>query len=112
MTSDDVAELVRKQIAERWGTGNAHGVVLHQCLVPPMRISVEEMEPAPSGAAVAKVVEVWVVLEERPETRNGYKIVYDEAVGCFGLAFSRLPAGSIPYYLGPYGDFMAALEAM
>ncbi len=31
-------------------------------------------------------IELWLVLEEDPDTRNGYKIIHDEKEKMFGLA--------------------------
>jgi hypothetical protein len=55
-------------------------------------------------------MEGWIVLEECPETMDGYKIVYDESRGRFGLAM-RTEEGEL-HYLGAYGGFMKTLDAM
>ena len=113
MTSEAVAELVRKQIAGRWDTTNAHRVDLNRCLVPPVRIPVVATLQGPNGSAQASTVkDVWLVLEEEPETKDGYKIVYEEDADTFGLACEGLPTESYLVYLGSYGDFMTTLGAM
>ena len=50
-----------------------------------------------------------MVLEEKPQARDGYKIVFDEDSGGFGLAS---PGISGPCYLGRFGSFMEAFDAM
>lgn len=113
MTSDEVANLVRQQIGNRWDQSNAHGVDLQRCLVQPKRVQMGAMGasiPNPGGKAVDTTVWVWVVLEEDPVKRDGYKIVMEEDTREFGLAI--LLADGQPCYLGCYGDFMTTLQAM
>jgi len=52
-----------------------------------------------------------VVLEQIPETRAGYQIVYSEDDGAFGLAMTDAADGS-PVFLGIYGTFMETLAGM
>ncbi len=110
MTSDEVANLVHQQIGKRWDQSNAHGVDLRKCLVQPKRVEMGVSIPNPGGKAVDTTVWVWIVLEENPMKRDGYKIVMEEDTREFGLAM--LEANGQPYYLGCYGDFMATLQAM
>ena len=110
MTSDEVSNLVREQIGNRWDTTNLHGVDLRRCLVRPQRVSMMTYCPSPNGIATYEKIEVWIVLEEGPDTKNGYKIVLEEVTGKFGLAM-RCDDDQL-LYLGSYGDFMATLEAM
>jgi hypothetical protein len=56
------------------------------------------------------MVELWLVLEERPDQRNGYKIVFDESRGDFGLACPGIAGHDI--FLGCYGSFWTTFEAM
>lgn len=109
MTSTDVANLVRQQVENRRNEGYPHGVTFDRCLVPPTFIIA--MESVPGNAAEETPVLLWVVLEEDPDNRTGYKVVFDESHGGFGLALSR-PHGLCPFYLGIYGSFLDALEAM
>lgn len=110
MTSDEVASLVRQQIGNRWGQSNAHGVDLRKCVVQPTRAEMGASIPNQGGKAVETTVWVWVVLEEDPVKRSGYKIVMEEDTREFGLAI--LDTNGQPYYLGRYGDFMTTLQAM
>ncbi len=59
-------------------------------------------------------MELWLVLEECPDTRNGYKIVYDENENMYGLAYSAEPDSVEPEddLIGFYGSFLEALEDM
>jgi hypothetical protein len=112
MTPDAVRQLVHGQIKERWDTSNAHGIDLRRCLVDPVLVKMDHQRPVGEGIpALREIIDVWVVLEEYPGDRDGYKIVYDETNGMFGLAITG--EGEVrPFYLGAYGDFVTALQAM
>jgi hypothetical protein len=53
---------------------------------------------------------LWLVLEEIPESNSGYKIVFDEASGTFGLAISGAQDNDV--FIGFYGTFLETLEGM
>ena len=53
---------------------------------------------------------MWLVLEENPRTRGGYKIVFDEQRREFGLATREQSGRDV--LLGFYGTFMETLDAM
>ena len=55
---------------------------------------------------------VWLVLEERPVERDGYKIIFNEQRGLFGLASSGCPNDPFPVLCGYYGDFPTTLASM
>jgi len=57
------------------------------------------------------MIDLWLVLEEVPDTRDGYKIVYDDRTGMFGLACRGFSGRDV--YLGAYGNnFFEAFDAM
>jgi hypothetical protein len=55
-------------------------------------------------------IELWLVLEEDPKERKGYKIIFDETQGIFGLATTQ--QGGPDVFIGIYGTFMETLESM
>lgn len=110
MTPADVLKKVIAEIDGRWETSNAHGVDLRRCLVDPTLVSMNTSNPVSSGVAVEEAIAVWIVLEEHPDTRDGYKVVLEEETGDFGLAMT-CEDGEL-FYIGPYGDFMTTLRAM
>jgi hypothetical protein len=55
-------------------------------------------------------IELWLVLEEDPKDRKGYKIVFDETKRQFGLAMTQ--RNGPDFLLGFYGTFMDTLESM
>jgi hypothetical protein len=111
MTSEDVAELVRTQIAGRDSSAEWYGLVLDQCLIQPAKIEVIDRQ-AKDGKFVDSMASVWLILEERPREKNGYKIVFSERRGMFGLATSGFPTDRFPVLCGFYGDFPTTLESM
>jgi len=103
MNSDQISSIIAKEIGGKWDQSNAHGVDLHTCLIKPeKRIYADGI----SG----KTVELWLVLEEDPKGRKGYKIVFDEDKGWFGLAMTQKNGPEM--FLGYYGTFMETLEGM
>ena len=51
---------------------------------------------------------LWL-LEELPKDRNGYRIVYGELAGMFGLA---VPGASRDVFIGYYGSFLDTYRGM
>jgi len=105
MTPQEVRDRVEEEIGENWAVSNAHGVELHRCLVTPRKGKYQD------SFREGETIELWLVLEEDPVTRKGYKIVYDEGRGEFGLAI-RDDRDNKDVFLGYYGDFLTTLEAM
>ena len=55
------------------------------------------------------VVRLWLVLEEVPEDRSGYKIVYGEEAGMFGLA---VQGSDRDLFIGYFGSFLDTYRSM
>lgn len=108
MTGEDVSALIEREIGGEWSRTNAHGCVLRRCLVAPVQVEFEDCGGQLSDNA-ARLVSLWLVLEERPEDRTGYKIVFGEKEGLFGLAMSVKPRD---VFLGFYGTFLDAYDGM
>lgn len=53
---------------------------------------------------------LWLVLEEMPEDKSRYKIVFAEQSGMFGLATDNIHGRDV--FLGLYGTFLETLESM
>jgi hypothetical protein len=101
VTPSEVRDIIEREIAGDRSRRNAHGCTFDRCLVEPHLIEY----PNSGYPGVTGTATLWVVLEEDPQTLDGYKIVFDEATGKFGLA---LPG----YYMGPYGSFLKAFDSM
>lgn len=103
MTSEEVRALVEREIGDDWLRTNWHGCDLRCCLVTPELQDYEDWRTPPS------VVRLWRVLEEGAEDRSGYKIVFDEQSGLFGLA---IPGVSRDVVIGWYGTFLETYDGM
>ncbi len=111
MTTDQVRQLVEDQIAGAWEESNHHGVCLRQSLVAPTLITVIDRQVR-KGKIMECDIDVWLVLIENPSTQDGYRIVYSEAEGCFGLASQGFETDPHPVLCGWYGDFMTTFKGM
>jgi len=106
MTAQQVTELIEKEIAGDWERMNPHGVRLKKCLVvPPVQ------RPYDDSFHDGKVLNLWLVLEEHPERKSGYKMVFDEERREFGLATDDSRTGR-DAFIGYYGGFLETLNAM
>ena len=104
MTSEEVTALVETEIGADWGRKNAHGCDLRRCLVEPALLEFMSEGDADVG------VKLWLVLEENPDRRDGYRIVYNEREKMFGLAM-RLIDGT-DWFMGNHGGFLDAYDSM
>lgn len=109
MTAEAVRELVEREIAGDWSRTNAHGCDLRRCLIPP---ELREHDDCGGGRPLVEpypVIRLWLVLEETPGDRDGYKIVFGEEAGMFGLAVSGSPRD---VFIGYYGSFLDTYRGM
>jgi hypothetical protein len=105
VTAEELKTRIEGEIAGDWIRTNAHGCDLKRCLVDPVQLPFEDV------VNPLATLNLWLVLEEDPDTREGYKIVYDDKSDMFGLAW-RLVSGR-DGYLGAYGEtFLEAFDAM
>jgi hypothetical protein len=106
MTAADVRAIVEAEIGGNWSQSNAHSVDLRKCLVQPRKVACRNTFPKLDGG---KLLQLWIVLEETPGTKDGYLIVFDEARRVFGLADWE---GDTPVFLGFHGSFLNTLQGM
>ncbi len=111
MDAGQIRELVRSQIGDAWNTSNHHGVDLRKALVTPRPVTVIE-RLVRNGETQDRLVEVWLVLVENPESGDGYRIVAAKDGSMFGLASKGLSADEHLVLCGWYGDFMTTFLAM
>lgn len=88
MTADDVKQLIESQIAGRWNETNLHGIELRTSLIQRIKLIHRRVI---GGRSADEVIEAWLVLEEDKENQEGYKIIYNESNGMFGLASKGIP---------------------
>jgi hypothetical protein len=106
MESTEVEARVRTEVDGKWTRSNAHGVDLAKSLVAPERIRCRSLDAGAQG----EELDLWLVLTEIPESRDGYLIVCDESAKEFGLAMPTTE-GYVAF-LGWYGGFWDAFEGM
>jgi hypothetical protein len=104
MQARDVKKLVEDAIADDWVVTNHHHVDLRRALVQPRKITVIERTVS-KGKLRDRTLEVWLVLVERPDPEEGYRIVMKENEPVFGLASEGFPEDAHLILSGWYGDF-------
>jgi hypothetical protein len=100
MMPKEISQIIEKEINSDWSTTNLHNCDLRKCLVRPRKRKLEY-----SGG----VKEFWIVLEENPETLEGYKIFFDEEINKFRPADHSEPFG---YVCNSRDTFLAAFKSM
>jgi hypothetical protein len=100
MSPSEVSQAIAYEINGDWSRANPHGVDFRTCLVAP------EFQQFVDATNKDQILNLWLILEERPQTRDGYKIVFDESRKKYGLASS----GNI--FIGYYGTFLETIDAM
>lgn len=111
MNAVDVSRVITEQIGGRESLPNLHGIDLRRCLTTPTVIKVTHRRVT-KGKIQDSTETVWLVLEERPVEKDGYKIIFNERRGTFGLASSGFPDDPFPVLCGYYGDFPTTLASM
>jgi hypothetical protein len=111
MNAADVSRIIKSQVGTNASLPNSHGIDLRRCLTTPTLIKVIHRR-VPSGKIEESNETVWLVLEERPAEKDGYKIVFNEQRGLFGLASQGFPNDPFPVLCGYYGDFPTTLAGM
>ena len=112
MTAADVSKLIAGEIAavgEDWLTmpdNNPHGLDMSRCLIEPERVVCKITFPA---FRAGKPFEAWLVLEELPNNDDGYRIIFDEELGKFGLACGTRRE---PAFIGWHGSFLNTVQGM
>ena len=106
MTADEVRAIIAGEIGAASSLPNSHGIDLKRCLVIPRRVSCRNSFSVLNDG---KPIPLWIVLEERPGSPEGYLIVFDDRRRVFGLADWD---GITPVFLGFYGTFLNALQGM
>jgi len=101
MKPKEISKIIEKEINCDWSISNAHNCDLKKCLVRPQkRLFI---------AFGNEIRELWLVLEEYPEAKDGYKVVFDDKTMQFGLAQHNEPKD---WFLGVQGNFLDAFKRM
>jgi hypothetical protein len=103
MEAKEISQIIEAELNGDWSLSNAHGVDLKRCLVNPSLQTYDNWNQS-------ETLRLWLVLEEMPDDKSGYKIVFDEKSKMFGLATTGF--GQRDTFLGFYGTFLETLEGM
>lgn len=101
MKPKEITQLIEKEINGDWSISNLHGCDLKKCLVRPRK--------RPFVVFGGEKRDFYLVLEENPETCDGYKIVFDDEKKRFGLAQYGEP---YDYFLCYYDSFLITFKGM
>ncbi len=103
MTSQEVRDIIKKELEGLTNLSNSHGLNLNECLIEPVK------ETYVSSIDESIKLELWTVLEESAD-RSGYKITFDETDGSYGLGMMTDKNELMD--IGTYGTFLDALKGM
>lgn len=105
MKPSEIIKIIEKEIEGNWSIPNPHHIDLRKCLVvPPVKQVYDD------SFNEGKTIQLWLVLEEVPEDKSGYKIVFDEKTKMFGLATPGFHG--LDGFIGFYGTFLKTLMSM
>ena len=100
MKPKEISLLIEKEINGDWSITNWHNCDLKRCLIRPKKRKIQ---------FGAEIKEVWIVLEENPETLEGFKVFFDDETKKFGLV---MPSNSFDYAVNSHDTFLAAFKSM
>ena len=99
---------IEKEIGDRWSETNWHGLDLKKCLVEPRLVSVRNTFPV--YRPKPRILNLWLVLEEFPERKKGYLILFNHDRDVFGLG--KWSEEDEIYLVGYYGSFWSTFMGM
>lgn len=103
MNAGEIRLLVAKGIDGHLDRTNLHGCVLRNCLVEPRKANVSFEHSNGS-------LEVWLVLEKKPNEAVGYAVCWIEGVRRFALVYRSNPDRLV--HVGDYGGLLEAIAGM
>jgi hypothetical protein len=103
MTTQEVKNIINKELEGQTDLINAHRVNLNECLIEPIK------ENYLSSVDESITLKLWTVLEESAD-RSGYKITFNESDSTFGLGIMTDKNELMD--IGTYGTFMETLKGM
>ncbi len=100
MKPEEISKIIEREINGDWSISNAHNCDLKKCWTRPKKRKLH---------FAGELKDFWIVLEEKPETLEGYKVFFDERTKMFGLADCSEPYGCVCNF---YDTFLAAFKSM
>lgn len=104
MSPEEVSKIIANEIGKDLKHTNLHGCDLRKCLVTPQRRLFSDARDETQAR------EMWLVLEEDPDTHSGYRIIFDEETSGFGLAVEGKDGRDV--CIGVYGSFIETFDGM
>jgi hypothetical protein len=104
MTPKEIAKLIEKEINGDWSISNLHACDLKKCLIRPKKRKIFYFGDG--------IKEVWIVLEENPETLEGFMVCFDHETKKFGLAEHSESSFYYGYICNSHDTFLAAYDSM
>ena len=100
MKPKEISKMIENEINGDLSITNRHNCDLKKCLIRPKRRKIR---------FGVELHDVWIVLEENPETFEGFKVFFDDKIRKFGLAQHSEPTS---YACNFHDTFLAAFESM
>ncbi len=100
MKPKEISQIIEREINGDWSITNWHSCDLKKCLIRPKKRKIHFGEG---------LREVWIVLEENPESLEGHKVFFDEESKKFGIV---VPSNAFGYACNSHDTFLAAFESM
>lgn len=103
MTPKEISKMIKKEINSDWSITNLHGCDLKKCLIRPQKRKLDFHY---------SIREVWIVLEEYPETLDSFMIFFDEENNRFGLAEHIESPNYYGFVCNSHETFLKAFDSM
>lgn len=100
MTPKEISKMIEKEINGDCSITNLQNCDLKKCLIRPKKRRINFHK---------EIREVWIVLEENPQTLESFKIYFDDENNKFGLAMYSEPYS---YVCNSHDTFLAVFESI
>ncbi len=103
MNPDDLSKLIAEDLQKNAASLSWYGRPIAECLCVPRKMEFVD------NFNKDELVQLWLVFEEDPNIREGYKVIFSEVDKEFGLAVAGKKE---PVLIGIYGGFVETLNSM
>ncbi len=110
LTSEKVKLIFIDAIGGKWVQANWQGMGLKDLFIEPKKVKVQNRIMY-RGKAEYTHFDAWLVMQEHPLNKNGYKIIYEPYTGEFGLVVTESLENEM-YILLDSGDFWSVFKQM
>lgn len=103
MTAKDIQKIIKDDLESNPKFFNPHNIDIKRCSVEPKKLKFE------NSFSNGELLDLWLVLKEKPDSNDGYLIIYNEQNSKFGLA---IYGKNEPVFIGYQGTFTETLSGM